>query len=163
MKKFLLIILTLFVCDFGKVSAQQKSATIEVAVEEKQNILDKGEAKLREIFVPIYQSLEEFRKKQAQNFVVARDKTKVNLGITLTQEATDKLKDFLAPPQAPNPLGTPEEQNSLEVKKLDNPTDYGRLVLFTGLAALFLSVWMFYTVLILLFLGILRLIFRAFL
>ncbi len=161
MKRLFLIILTLFVCDFDKVWAQE-TATVEVKVEQKQNALDKGEAKLKGIFTPIYQSLEDFRKKQAENFATARDKTKVKLGIVLTQEATDKLKDFLAPPKAPSPF--PEDDTSkVESKKLDNPADYGRLILFTGLAALFLSVWMFYTVLVLLFLAILRLIFRSFL
>ena len=163
MKKLFLIILTIFVCDFGKVWAQQGTSIVEVKVEQNQSALDKGEAKLREIFIPIYSSLEDFRKKQAENFATARDKTKVKLGIVLTQEATDKLKDFLSPPKAPSPFPEGETEPSVESKKIDNPADYGRLVLFTGLAALFLSVWMFYTVLILLFLAILRLIFRSFL
>ena len=160
MKRFLVLIFILTIFDFTKISAQEP-VTVETEVEVKQNALDKGEAKLKEIFVPIYKSIEEFRIKQAKIFVATRDSLKVKLGIVLTQEATDKLKDFLAPPQAPNLIPQNEPQAS-ETKKLDNPADYAKLILFIGLATLFLSVWMFYTVLILLLLAILRLIFRSF-
>ena len=154
---------------FQSVSAAttvKEAETKAVAVEPKVEVvtpasgLDKAETKLREILGPIYQSLEVFRKKQAEHFVVVRDKTKIKLGINLAEDALERLKPFLAPPTAPSAVPGVGPQEGLEIKKLDNPKDYAALIGSTALASLFSNVWMFYTGIVLLLFFILRFIFR---
>ena len=133
--------------------------TVEVAVTPASS-LDKAETKLKDILGPIYTSLEVFRKKQAEHFAVVRDKMKVKLGIDLTEDALERIKPFLAPPPAPSAVPGVDPQEDLEIKKLDNPKDYGALIGSTALASLFASVWMFYTVLVLLLFFLIRSIFK---
>ncbi len=166
MNRILIISITIFIFGFLSVSAATPVVKEPVTTESKVEAvspatgLDKAETKLRSILGPIYDSLEIYRKKQADYFTIARDKTKLKLGINLAEDAIERIKPFLAPPPAPSAIPGTDTVEGLEIKKLDNPTDYGKLIIFSALASLFASIWMFYTVLVLLIFFLIRLVFR---
>jgi hypothetical protein len=106
--------------------------------------------------------IEVFRIKQAQYFINLRDTTKVKLGIKVSDDILEKINETLSPPPAPTPIPGTEQGDGLYFKKVDNPIDYGTLILATALASLFSSILMFYGISIILAFFILRFIFRMF-
>ncbi len=156
MKKLLLVL------SFAIIFSYQNAIAIEAETQVSLTPnLDKAESKLKNIFYPLYNQIEVFRQKKAEHFAIVRDETKLKLGIDLKEDAIERLKPFLSPPSAPSPLPSYNPDESLQIKKMDNPTDYGRLILFTALASLFASIWMFYAILLLLIFVFLRTVFKA--
>ena len=158
MKIFWLSITFVFVISCTSAFAVEPN-TSEIVVKDNTitaSRLDRAELFLKTALTPIYNNIEVFRQKESQHFTLIRDKTKIKLGINLAQDALEKIKPFLAPPSAPSAIPGENPGESLEIKKIDNPMDYGTLIGTTALASLFSSVWMFYTVLILLLFFLIR-------
>jgi hypothetical protein len=134
-----------------------KTTEAEIKVE-----TDSFESKAKSIFNSIFNTIEVFRKKEAVYFANMRDETKVKIGIKVTDDVLKKIAPDFAAPQPPSAVPEPQKLSDLEVKKMDNPVDYGKLIYSTALASLFDNSLMFYGVLIFLTFFAIRLIFRMF-
>lgn len=95
--------------------------------------------------------LETFRLKQALHFAAERDAAKGKLGIQNT-DTPGTIKSGAS--------GVEEELP--QIKHVDNPMDYGMLILSTALASFFASALMFYGALVIIALLIIRALFKLF-
>ncbi len=95
--------------------------------------------------------VETFRIKQATYFAAERDIAKGKLGIETTPPAGTTKNSA---------SGTLEKKP--QIKSVDNPMDYGMLILSTALASFFASALMFYGALVLITLLLIRAIFKMF-
>lgn len=95
--------------------------------------------------------LETFRTKQATHFATERDAARAKLGIQKTEA-----------PSAIDSGASGTADDLPQIKKVDNPMDYGMLILSTALASFFASTLMFYGALALIALLLIRAVFKMF-
>lgn len=154
MKKLFLF----FVLFFGLQNPSfAQELNINVSPDQTLNTVD---AKAKNFFIPIYNSVESFRKEKAEFFVSSRDRAKYNLGMALSENALEKIKPFFAPPTAPSALPNEDSSESLKVNKIDNPKDYGLFIFYSAMASMFSNIWLFYAVCVLLIFFTIKTIFK---
>lgn len=166
-KVFVLLVLSIFFYGNTSLVIAQTKQKVEVTTTEAVPIVEESsksptEIKLNKLYISSRDKIEDFRKKQAYYFATVRDVLKVKLGIQVTGDILEKLGPTFSPPPAPTITNDPQKLGDLEIKKMDNPVDYGKLIFYTSMASLFSSALMFYGVLAFLVFFLIRVVFRMF-
>lgn len=138
------------------------SILIGQGVSQKIPNIDISRNSLESMYYEAKEYVENFRKEQAIYFSELRDKTKIKLDIKVDKDIFDKFSLEVKPKKDIVVDENAQTLADLNQTKLDNPLDYGTLILATSLAVFFNSQLMFYGLSIFIIFLILRFFFRMF-